>query len=176
MSARHAEFHDRLARIQSGAGFTKATVYVGLDQAFSYTPPNRRRNNGLGDVIANAGYALSFPFCMMMGFLAHGFERYASYVLSGMPDPQANIDVEMVKIAVTGSAIALVATYLMGLRDHRLLVAKLLGVAIGMLFFHNAVHLWPHVFEAAFSPRWVAQVTSHTEYSSIYWRGITFPF
>lgn len=176
MSMHQTEFQDRIARIQAGKGFTKATVYVGLDQAFTYTPNSRRRTGGLSQALANAGYALSFPFCMAVGFLAHVLERYANFVLAGLPDPKASIDVEMFKMAATGMAIAVLATHLLGLRDKGLLVPKLLGVASGMLFFHNLVHLWPQEFETVFSPIWVAKITAMTEPHSIFWRGISFPF
>lgn len=176
MSAHHAEFQERLLRIQAGQGFTKATVYVGQETAFSYVPNNRRRGGTLGQLVSNAGYALSFPFSMMVGFVCHGMERLAAYALGGMPDPNANPDVEMAKVAVTGFLLTVVVTHLLGLRDKGLLVPKLLGVAGGMLFFHNLVHLWPHLFEPVFSKIWVAQITSMTEPRSLLWRGISFPF
>jgi hypothetical protein len=176
MSAHHAEFQERLLRIQSGQGFTKATVYVGQETAFSYVPVNRRRGGMLGQLISNAGYALSFPFCVAVGVLCHGAERLAEFLLAGLPDPNANPDVEMAKVAVTGFLLTVVVTHLLGLRDKGLLVPKLLGVAGGMLFFHNLVHLWPQVFEPVFSKIWVAQITSMTEPASLLWRGISFPF
>ena len=176
MSAHQTGFQERLARINAGEGFTKATVYIGLDTSFTYVPKNKRRSGGMSEKIVNAGYALSFPFCMAIGLLCHVLERYAEFVLAGRPDPNASIDLQMVKVAVTGFALTVVATHLLGLRDKGLMLPKLLGVAGGMLFFHNAVHIWPHVFERVFSPIWVAQVTSMTEPHSMFWRGISFPF
>lgn len=176
MSAQQAEFQERLARIRSGAGFTKATVYVGLDEAFTYCPQNQRAANGLREKLANAGFVLSFPFCLAVGFACHVLERLAEYTFAGMPDPQANIDVEMVKIAVTGFAMTVVATFLLGLRDRGLMLPKLLGVAAGMLFFHNLVHYFPDFFGQVFSPIWVAHITSVTEPNSMIWRGISFSF
>ena len=176
MSAGQAEFHDRISRIRAGQGFTKATVYVGQDLSFVYTPPNRQRSGGLGQVVANAGYALSFPFCAAIGLLSHGLERYLTFQLAGLPDPRNSVDAEMVRMAVAGFLLAVVLCHLLGLRDRGLLLPKLLGVAFGMLFFHNFVHLWPHLFEAIFSSIWVAKITAMTEPHSLVWRGISFPF
>jgi hypothetical protein len=176
MAAHQTEFHARIARIQAGEGFTKATVYVGQEIAFSYVPSHRRKGGAAGQIVANAGYALSFPFCLAVGFLCHGAERLAEFALAGLPDPNENLDIAMVKMAVTGFLLTVVITHCLGLRDKGLLVPKLLGVAAGMLFFHNLVHLWPHLFEQVFSPIWVAQITSMTEPRSMYWRGISFPF
>ena len=176
MSTQQATFQDRLTRIQSGQGFTKSTVYVGLDTAFTYVPPGRHGTVGLSQVVNNAGYALSFPFCMALGFACHGLERYATYQLVGMPDPLANLDFEMLKMAVLAFAMTVVISHLMGMRERGLLLPKLLGVATGMLFFHNVVHLWPRLFEPVFSTMWVSWVTSSTEPSSLLWRGISFPF
>lgn len=175
MSAHHTEFQARLARIQAGQGFTKATVYVGMESAFTYVPSNRRRA-GMGQVARNAGFALSFPMTLLVGFLSYGLERYAALVFGGLPDPNSNPDIVMVQIAATAFGIAVVATHLMGLRDRGLLIAKILGVAGGMLFFHNLVHLWPSVFDHIYSPIWVAKVVSETEPHSLLWRGVSFRF
>jgi hypothetical protein len=96
--------------------------------------------------------------------------------LRAQPNPNASIDVEMIKMAVAGFAMAVIVTHLLGLRERGLLLPKLLGVAAGMLFFHNFVHLWPQVFETLFSPIWAAKIMSMTEPHSIYWRGISIPF
>jgi hypothetical protein len=176
MFAHQAEFHDRIARIRAGQGSTKSTVFVGQDLSFTYVPPNRRKPGGLGQVVANAGYALSFPFCAAIGLLSHGLERYLTFQLAGLPDPRTSVDLEMVRMAMAGFLLAVVLSHIVGLRDRGLLLPKLLGVAFGMLFFHNFVHLWPHVFEAIFSPIWVAKITAMTEPHSLYWRGISFPF
>lgn len=175
MSAHQAEFQARLARIQAGTGFTKTTVYVGADSAFTYLPQSRRKA-GMGQVVGNAGLALGFPMAMVVGFLGYALERYANFVLGGQPDPRANIDIEMLKMAATAFGIAVVASHLMGLRDRGLLVAKALGVVVGMLFFHNLVHIWPQAFDRMFSPIWVARVLTETAPHSLLWRGVSFPF
>jgi hypothetical protein len=176
LTAHQTEFHERLARINSGQGFTKATVYVGIDHSFTYVPKSRRGRGGMTQTASNAGYAMSFPLSMAIGFLCHVLERYTDFVMNGMAEPDMGIDMLMVKTAVLGFALTVVVTHLLGLRERGLLVPKLLGVAGGMLFFHNLVHRWPEVFDQLFSPIWVARITSMTEPHSIYWRGISFSF
>lgn len=176
MSIHHAGFQERIARINAGQGFTKGTVYVGMEDVFTYVPKARRKGRSLGEAANNAGYALSFPFCFLIGFLCHFLERYANFILDQRPDPNANVDVETVKIAVTAFMLTVVFSHLLGLRDRGLVVPKFLGVAAGMLFFHNFVHFWPNLFGAIFSPIWVAHVTTITEPSSMIFRGIIFPF
>jgi hypothetical protein len=176
MSAQHDEFQDRIARILSGQGATKATVYVGQEISFAYVPANRQGGGGLGQVARNAGHALTFPACILAGIGAHGMERYADFVLRGLPRVPQNADVEMMKVAMTSLCIAIVLTHLLGLRERALLVPKILGVAAGMLFFHNFVHLWPHLFDRLFSPLWVAKVTAMTEPQSLLFRGISIAF
>ena len=176
MSTQQAVFQDRIARIQSGQPFTKSTIYVGLDSTFSYLPASRGGSGRVGQKLGNAAYALSFPFCMALGFLCHGLERYATFQISGLTDPQASPDVEMVKMAVLGMAFTVVLTHILGLRERGLLVPKLLGVAAGMLFFHNLVHIWPQQFSTVFSTIWVSKVIAMTEPSSMVWRGISFTF
>ncbi|MFZ1470867.1 MAG: hypothetical protein WAT09_18095 [Paracoccaceae bacterium] len=176
MSTHHATFHDRLSRIQTGQGITKTTVFVGMDLSFSYQPRNRKAARKAGAVFANVGYALSFPFCILLGIFSHALQLYASYVLTGLPDPKANVDLEMIKTALAGGALVIVLTHLIGMRDRGLLVPKLLGVATGMLFFHNLVHLYPRVFETVFSTVWATRLMAMTEPHSIFWRGISISF
>lgn len=176
ISPQKAEFQERIARIAAGQGSTRATVFVGQDFTFSYQPQNRRRKPGLAEVLRNAGYSLSFPFCLAIGFLSHALQCYARWITLGVPQEPANIDVDMAVVAAASSSIAILLTHLLGLRDRGLLVPKVLGVGGGMLFFHNLVHAYPDFFDQVFSPIWVAKITSMTEASSLYFRGVSFPF
>ena len=176
ISVQKSDFQDRIARIAAGTGSGRATVFVGQDLTFSYVPPNRRRKPGLADALRNARHSLSFPFCMAIGFLGHALTTYAQWILRGLPQPPQNIDLEMATVAASGACIAVLLTHLLGLRDRALLVPKFLGVALGMLFFHNFVHAYPTLFEQAFAPIWVAKITSMTEPHSLLFRGVSFPF
>jgi hypothetical protein len=47
---------------------------------------------------------------------------------------------------------------------------------VGVLFGHNAVHLYPKLYAALTSEMWVNQVVTHTKLHSMLWRGISFVF
>ena len=66
--------------------------------------------------------------------------------------------------------------YYMGLRGRELTPLKSLGAALGVLFFHNLVHMYPHVFVILCSKAWVNYVMQHTKAHSMVWRGINFVF
>ena len=175
MTAHQAEFQARIARIKAGQGFTKSTVYVGMETAFSYMPPNRRRG-GQGLAALNLGHALSFPMAMLVGFLCHGLERYVDLTFNGLPDIKAMTDMQMLQMGGLAFAMTVVITHLIGLRDRGLLLAKALGVVAGMLFLHNLVHARPDVFDQIYSPNWVGRVMAMTEPGSMNWRGISIRF
>jgi len=175
-TAQKSDFQDRIARIAAGQGCTKATVFVGQDFRFDYTPRSRRKAQALGGTVRNAGQVLMFPVGLAAGFLSHVVERYVHWIFAGVSEQVANVDMEMLRIAAAGMALAIVLTHLVGLRDRSLLVPKILGVVLGMLFFHNFVHAYPGLFEQVFSPLWVAKVTAVTEPASLYFRGVSFTF
>jgi len=174
ITTQQMDFRNRIERIQAGAGSTKATVFVGQDLRFSYVPKNRQQAGSAGDVARNALFVLVFPLSILVGVLSHVLYLYADFVISGLPRAPENITVEMVKVALSGSSIAILLSHVLGLRDRALLLPKLGGVVLGMLFFHNAVHLYPEVFDAVFSPLWVAKITAMTEPHSILFRGVCF--
>ena len=93
-----------------------------------------------------------------------------------MPDLKANPDIEMVVQVVIGFAIAMVLGYFVGLRSNALTSLKSAGSALGVLFFHNAVHLYPQFFALLTSEIWVNQIVSHTHPHTLLWRGISFVF
>ncbi len=174
MSLHHDDFQERIARILSGQGATKATVYVGQELSFTYHPANRARRQGAtGQLARNAAAVLAFPASILAGVLGNGLQRFADFVFFGLPVTPENPDVDLVRVAMTTLCLTLVLTYLIGLRDRSLLVAKLLGSALGMMMFHNLVHLWPQIFDTLFSPLWVARMTTMTEPMSLLVRGIT---
>lgn len=176
LTAQKLEFHDRIARIAAGQGSTRATVFVGQDLTFSYVPRNRRRRAGLAEMVANARHSLSFPLCMALGLASYGLYLYGQWILLGVPNAPESPDLDMAITALATSCITVLLTHVLGLRARALLVPKLLGVAFGMLFFHNFVHAYPAFFDRAFSPIWVGKITSMTEPYSLLFRGVSFSF
>jgi len=177
MSPQQLEFSARIARINAGAMNTRTTVYVGVDDAFSFLPKARvMRGEGLVGAMQNAGYPLAFAASVLIGTVAHALTVYFRFKLTGLPDPTADPTVEMSVTLVSGFVTALVLGYLSGLSSRATVAMKFLGVVLGMLFFHNAVHAWPQVFEPMFSTVWVNQIVTSTEAHSLLFRGISFTF
>jgi hypothetical protein len=174
LTAQKIEFQERLGRIAAGQGSSRATVFVGQDLTFSYVPRNRRRKPGLGDLAAKARRSLALPVCMALGVVSHGLALYLHWLLQGAPLTPANADLDMAKTALATLCLTVIVTRLLGLCG--LWTAKLLGVAAGMLFFHNFVHAYPAVFAQVFSPVWVTQITAVTEPNSLLFRGTSIAF
>ena len=72
--------------------------------------------------------------------------------------------------------LAMVLGHFVGLRARNFTSMKSVGAALGLLFFHNTVHLYPLVFDSLCSKAWVNYVVTHTEAHSMVWRGISFVF
>jgi hypothetical protein len=175
MSAQMTAFRERLARIEAGEGCTMTTVFVGGDLSFSYDPKGRRTRR-TASKISNVAQVLSVPLAILSGVAGNLGQRYSDYILNGLPTVPESPEVDMAIVAVTSAAIAILLAHLLGLRDRSLLVPKLIGVAVGMIFLHNAVHVWPATFDAAFSPMWTSHMTAMTEPSSLFIRGISIRF
>lgn len=167
-------FQRRLRRYQSGE-VPRQVIFVGTDESYAI-PPRKRvvKRSGLGGLVRNALYPISMASAVALGFMAHGVVQVARYHLQGMPDPQANPDIEMVAQVVMGFALAMVLGYFTGLRSRELTPLKSMGAALGVLLFHNLVHAFPHAFDLICSKMWVNYVVTHTKAHSLVWRGISF--
>ena len=105
-----------------------------------------------------------------------GIGQVGRYHVQGLPDLNANPDIETLIQIIVGTAIAIALGYVFGLQSKNFMTLKSTGAVIGVLFLHNAVHLCPKLFAALTSPMWVNQVVSHTQVGSMLWRGISFVF
>lgn len=167
-------FRRRVARLQNGQ-VARHVIWVGTDEA--YEMPVKARGAAAAPragVLSNALYPLSLAAAVALGFLSHGLALVARYHLQGLPDPKANPDIEMVAQVVIGFSLAMVLGYVLGLRARELTSLKSLGAALGVLFFHNLVHAFPHVFDLLCSKAWVNYIVTHTKAHSLIWRGISF--
>ncbi len=173
----HNDFAARIARIESGAAASKQLLFVGIDEVYKVPLRVRKiKRMGLVGFIGNAMYPISMVLAVALGMVSHGLGQVARYQVQGMPDLKANPDIEMVVQVVIGFAIAMVLGYFVGLRSNALTSLKSAGSALGVLFFHNAVHLYPQFFALLTSEIWVNQIVSHTHPHSLLWRGISFVF
>lgn len=177
ISDTHYDFSVRLNRIKATAAARTQRVFVGEDE--SYVVPRRDwkvKRSGLAVLLGNAAYPLSMVIALLLGVAAQGLGMVIRFWVEGLRDWSANPDMEMIKQLVPGYVLAVVLGYMIGLRSTTLTSLKLLGAALGVLFFHNAVHLYPAVFAKLTSPLWVSQLMAHSKAHSMLWRGISFIF
>lgn len=173
MSPSQIEFNKRIARISSGAVASKQLLFVGMDEV--YLLPKREhmaKREGFGDLLGKAMYPVLLLMAVALGGVSHASGQVMRYHLLGMPEQGGNPDIEMAAQLVIGFCIAMVLGYGIGLRARAFMALQLLGAALGVLFFHNAVHLWPGVFAALCSQSWVDRIVTLTAPHSMLWRGI----
>ena len=172
-----AEFAERIARINSGAAASKQLLFVGVDEV--YKMPLRVRvikERGVVVLFRNAMYPISLFMAVGLGAVSQGLGQIARYHMTGAAAMIYNPDVEMLVQAIVGFAIAMVIGAFIGLRSNTFTPLKLAGSVLGVMFLHNAVHMFPAFFAMLASKLWVSQIVSHTTAHSVLWRGICFPF
>jgi hypothetical protein len=177
VSQNHTEFAARLARIEKNISSARQLLFVGVDEVYSMPRRDRkpRVSRGralLGRLLSPLGYVAA----LAVGAVAHGVGQVLRFHVQGLADLNANPDVDMMVQTVLGLAIALVAGFALGMKSKIATTLKAVGVLCGVLFFHNAVHMWPQRFVALTSEEWVGQIVSHTTEFSVMWRGATVPF
>ena len=177
ISQGHSEFAARIARIESGAATYRQLLFVGMDEVYQVPLRVRKiRESSAKALVRNAIYPVSLVLALVLGAVSQGLGQIARYHIQGLPDLNANPDIEMAVQVVLGFAIAMVLGYLMGLRSNQLATLKIIGVVLGILLFHNAVHAYPELFAIPTSKIWVNQIVANTLAHSILWRGISIPF
>ncbi|MGV8986340.1 MAG: hypothetical protein ACOH2H_08670 [Cypionkella sp.] len=173
----HYDFDLRLKRIEASATARTQRLFVGEDE--SYVVPRRdwsARHAKRSEARRKAFYPVAMLMGVALGAFGHALGMVARFYVEGPADRNANPDLEMVKQLAAGFALATLLGYVLGLRTTRFMGVKLLGAALGVLFFHNAVHLFPEVFANLTSPEWVSQMIAHTKAHTILWRGVSTAF
>ena len=174
-SENHLDFAERVKRIEKMRASAQQLLWVGVDEVYAMPCRSRTPKRSRGrTILANLMYPLSMVVAVALGTLSHAIGQVARFHVQGMPDPSANPDVEMLVQIVVGVVISIVLGFFLKLNNHTFTTLKSVGVVLGLLFFHNAVHLWPKAFASATSVLWVNDIVTHTKPGSLMWRGITF--
>jgi hypothetical protein len=177
VSANHADFAARIARVEKNIAGAKQLLWVGMDEVYAMPRRERKpRATGARAAFLNAMYPLSMVAAVALGAVSHGLGQVARYHVQGMPDPKANPDIETLVQVILGIVISIALGYVFRLQSKSFMTLKSTGVVFGVLFFHNAVHLYPKAFSVVTSPMWVNYVVTHTQPHSMMWRGISFVF
>jgi hypothetical protein len=175
MSVHQTDFAARIARIEKGIGSSKTTIYVGLDESYAVTY-RARGNGGKLDMARNAALPLTVLIAFGVGVLSNTLARLAAFLSQGLPEPGINVDYMMMMDFITAMMLSLVIGACLGMNIRNFMVPRSLGVVAGMLGLHNAVHVWPWLFEPVFSKLWVGYILTSTEARSLVWRGMSFAF
>lgn len=169
ISDTQAEFSARLARIEAGNRARTQRVFVGTDE--SYTVPRHSRVGKVRPKRRLSGLVQA-PLALGLGLAAEALGVILRFHAQGLPDLQASPDQEMAIAAGLGLMLALALALLLRLRSKGMLLP---GVVLGLLFLHNAVHLWPQEVAQLTSQPFVAQVMAQTKPHSLLWRGVSYP-
>lgn len=174
-AAQKNEFLARLARIESGAGSSKSTLFVGLDETILVDNKAKAKILKKAAVVPQKRLG---PFetvlCVVLGLASLVFGLYCRFSITGNADPWGSPDVEMAINGGLGLTIALFLGYFLRMPLLKMAPICLVGVMAGVVAFHNLVHFYPDKFAELFSPVWVEQVVTATAANSIIWRGVTF--
>lgn len=174
-TAQKNEFLARLARIESGAGSSKSTLFVGLDETILVD--NKANAKILKKAVTVPQKRLG-PFetvlCTALGLTSLVFALYLRFSITGSADPWGSPDVEMAINGGLALTIALFLGYFLRMPLLKMAPICAVGVMAGVVAFHNLVHFYPEKFAEMFSPVWVEQVVTATAANSIIWRGVSF--
>lgn len=177
VSQNHLDFTARVARIKLNIASSRQLLFVGVDEVYSMPRRDRKAKASRGRaMLGNLLYPLSMAAAVALGLLSHGLGQVVRYHVQGKPDLKANPDIEMLVQVVVGIALAMGLGYALRLNATAFMTLKSVGVVLGTLLFHNAVHLWPRHFATLTSELWVNQVVSQSKAYSLMWRGISFVF
>ncbi|WP_435258942.1 hypothetical protein ACSBLW_03985 [Thioclava sp. FR2] len=168
------DFHERLARIESGSTTNRHTLFVGMDESYVIAP--RLKTKQSATAISNFGYGLGRIWAICLGGLAVIILEVARFWL-GLNEPLPGDPIN--DQVVTGVVALMIAIYLgrkMFTDREGLIGLHSTGALIMTVGMHNFVHAAPHLFELISSPLWVAEVLGSAEPYSVLVRGVSIPF
>jgi hypothetical protein len=174
-ASQKAEFQARLARIETGTGSSKSTLFVGLDE--SYLVSNKTNAKLQKRAAAEPPKPLGLFgifIAMILGALSLAIAVYLQFTMTGDASPLDNSDVTMAINGGLGLTIALFGGYMLKMPMLKFVPLTAMGVLAAIVSFHNLVHLYPAQFADMFSPTFVQQVVTTTDANSIIWRGKSF--
>ena len=172
-SDQQREFQRRLQRIEQRS--KSQTVFVGEDETYQLPRRNWKvKRGGLFTLLGNAFYPMSMVLAVAVGVLAHAVGMLIRFYIHGLRGWSDKPDIDMLVQLFLGFAIAMTFGYLIGLRSSTHTPLKLAGAALGVLFFHNIVHLYPEEIGLLTSKMWVSQILGTTKAHSLLWMGISF--
>ena len=174
-AAQKSEFLARLSRIEKGIGSSKSTLYVGLDETIMVnSKASARLKKQVATVPARPMGIFAAILSIAFGAAVVGLVAYLRFYFTGEAVLLADSDMMTAVHGSVALAIAVFAGFMVKMPLLKYTPATALGVCLGLVSFHNLVHVYPAQFASMFSPIWVEQVVTMTEANSIIWRGVTY--
>ncbi|WP_417526081.1 hypothetical protein [Marinovum sp.] len=171
-----ASFHARIARINSGQVSCMPQPGVSDGTGTAWVSPAKVARLKGSRAPAARSHPLAMIWAFVLGALAYALSQAAGFHFLGLPDPSMTPDIRMALDGAGAMAVLAVLAVVFSAPTKLLVAVRLLGIAAAMGMMHNLVHLYPEVFEMAFSGKWVNTVRSTTEPMSILFRGESFLF
>lgn len=169
------EFLARLNRIEKGIGSSKSTLYVGLDETvLANSRSNEKLRKQAAAVPARPLGLFAAILSVVFGAAVVGLVSYLQFSITGETASLSASDVTMGIHGGMAFIIALFCGFMVKMPLLKYAPITALGVMLGLVGFHNLVHVYPAQFAEMFSPIWVEQVVTTTEANSIIWRGVTY--
>ena len=169
------EFLARLNRIEKGIGSSKSTLYVGLDETILInSKANAKLKKQSEAEPAKPLGIFAAILSVLFGAAIVGLVAYLRFYFTGEATPLAASDMMMAVHGSIALTIALFAGFMVKMPLLKYTPVAAMGVVLGLVGFHNLVHVYPAQFASMFSPIWVEKVVTTTEAHSIIWRGVTY--
>ncbi|MEO1537145.1 MAG: hypothetical protein AAFR73_05385 [Pseudomonadota bacterium] len=118
---------------------------------------------------------VSVPFALLLGIVVIFFVRLAQFHINGNALITSAPDKTMAIEAGVALLLSVIVMLMMPTTSALAKLGYLVGLGIGLVFMHNAVHSMPTVFSLAFSSEWTESVVAMTEPSSVLFRGESIP-
>lgn len=163
-------FQERLARM----GHAQQVAPVA--EPVAETPrPKTTKQRPINDWRENIKYPLSFVGAFFIGVISVFVARFVRFTTSGGGLTGEEADLLLMMDGAMALAIGFALRMAFGIEGNKELVAaKTAGITAMAAIMHNAVHAWPAVWAAMFSPEWVDEVVMFTEPSTILLGGYAF--
>ena len=169
------EFLSRLARIESGIGSSKSTLYVGVDGTIlaSSKDSTKLKKQATATPARPLGM-FAAGLSVVFGVMMLGLALYLRFSITGEAGPLNNSDLVMAQNVGVALSMALFCGFMVKMPMLKYAPICAIGVLMGTVGYHNLVHVYPTEFARMFSPVWVEQVVTTTEANSIIWRGVPY--
>lgn len=166
------DYRARLQRVRLGGIHTKHTIFVGLDDSFTYHRTIGAKRSMASELRQPIVYPISLTLALLVGMLAYFLGRYVRFKLLATGLPGMNVDLDVGVNVALGVVATVVLARLFKLRSRRHYLLQVFGILTMTVGFHNLVHEKPELFNAVFSPLWVNEVLTATEPRSLVIRNV----